>query len=223
MMTGGPCMQTDTRARITGLLLAGGRGTRMGGLDKGLQPLCGEPLALHVAKRVAPQVNALFLSANRHLDDYAAIGMPFGARVVTDASNDFPGPLAGILAGLRAARTELVLCVPCDAPNLPRDLAKRLLDALDTAGADIATVATHSESGRASLHPVFALLRATLADDLAAALARGEHKVRAWYAHHMTVEVAFSDEHAFYNANSLQELAELERASAGAGASGHEV
>jgi molybdopterin-guanine dinucleotide biosynthesis protein A len=221
-MTGGVLMQADTRARMTGLLLAGGRGTRMGGLDKGLQPLRGEPLALHVAKRIAPQVDTLLVSANRNLEAYAALARPFGARVVADASDDFPGPLAGILAGLRAARTELVLCVPCDAPHLPLDLGKRLVDALDAERADIATVVTHGASGHASSHPVFALLRATLADDLASALARGEHKVRTWYARHMTVEVAFSDEHAFYNANSLQQLAELERASASAGASGRE-
>jgi molybdenum cofactor guanylyltransferase len=219
-MSGGAFMQPDTRARITGLILAGGRGTRMGGADKGLQSLLGEPLALHVAKRIVPQVEALLISANRNLDAYAALGAPFGARVVSDASDDFPGPLAGILAGLRAADTELVLCVPCDAPNLPLDLAKALANALEAARADIATVVTHGSNGDASLHPVFALLRSTLADDLAASLACGEHKVRTWYARHMTVEVAFNDEHAFYNANSLQELAELERAPAGAGAPG---
>jgi molybdenum cofactor guanylyltransferase len=215
-------MEPVTRTSITGLILAGGRGTRMGGLDKGLQPLRGDALARQVAKRIAPQTQALLISANRNLDAYAALGAPFGARVVSDASEDFPGPLAGVLAGLRAARTELVLCVPCDAPNVPLDLAKRLADALDAAHADIATVVTRDADGRASLHPVFALLRTTLADDLAAFLARGERKVRTWYARHINVEVAFTDEHAFYNANSLLELAELERAPAGSGASGRE-
>ncbi|PTB18393.1 molybdenum cofactor guanylyltransferase MobA [Trinickia symbiotica] len=208
--------------RITGLILAGGRGTRMGGLDKGLQPLHGEPLALHAARRLAPQVDALLVSANRHLDAYAAIGEPFDAQVLADATTDFPGPLAGMLAALRAARTELVLCVPCDAPNLPLDLAAQLTHALDAARADVATVATRDSNGRATLHPVFALLRTTLADDLAATLARGERKVRAWYARHMNVEVVFPDEHAFYNANSLQELAELERALPAVGESRHE-
>ena len=215
-------MQPVSRSRMTGLILAGGRGMRMGGLDKGLQPLQGEPLALHVARRMAPQVEALLISANRNLDGYSALGAPFRARVVADASGDFPGPLAGILAGLRAAGTELLLCVPCDAPNLPLDLAERLIRALDAERADIATVVTRDASGHASLHPVFALLRTTLAYDLAAALNRGEHKVRTWYARHMNVEVTFTDEHAFYNANSLQELAELERASAGTGASGRQ-
>jgi molybdopterin-guanine dinucleotide biosynthesis protein A len=198
--------------RITGLVLAGGRGTRMGGVDKGLQTLHGEALALRVMKRVAPQTGALLISANRHLDAYAALGAPFRAAVVTDAAGDFPGPLAGILAGLRAARTEFVLCAPCDSPNLPADLAVRLAAALDAQRAHIATVTTADAHGRVSAHPVFALLRTSLADDLDAFLQAGERKVSAWYARHMTAEVAFADERAFYNVNSLQELADLERA-----------
>lgn len=205
-------MDGTPSSRITGLILAGGRGTRMGGLDKGLQLLHGEPLALRVARRIAPQIGAMVISANRNLDTYASLGAPFQASIVSDDSGDFPGPLAGMLAGLRTARTELVLTVPCDAPNLPLDLAGRLKEALDASGADIATVVTRDDDGRASLHPVFALLRTSLADDLAAWLAAGERKVRAWYARHKSVEVTFADGHAFYNANSLQELAELERA-----------
>lgn len=205
-------MDSVTRARITGLVLAGGRGTRMGGLDKGLQPLAGAPLAVHVAKRLAPQVEALLISANRHRDDYLRLGAPFKARVVEDATGDFPGPLAGLLAGLRATSSELALCAPCDTPNLPADLAQRLLTALDAAQADIAVAATVDAAGHASLHPVVALVRATLADDLAAYLGAGERKVRTWYARHKHVEVPFRDERAFYNANSLHELADLERA-----------
>jgi molybdopterin-guanine dinucleotide biosynthesis protein A len=206
-------MTARSVGRITGLVLAGGRGQRMGGVDKGLQTLRGEALALHVARRIAPQVDTLVISANRHLETYAALGAPFGATVVSDHSDDYAGPLAGILAGLRAARTELLLCAPCDAPNVPADLAERLLAALDAAHADIATVTTTDAHGQASLHPVFALLRTSLADDLAAVLDAGERKVRTWYARHMTVEVDFADEQrAFYNANSLQDLADLERA-----------
>lgn len=197
--------------RITGLVLAGGRGTRMGGLDKGLQPLFATPLAAHVARCLAPQVGAMLISANRHLDTYTALATPFGAQVVTDATPDFDGPLAGILAGLRAAHTELVLTAPCDTPNLPTDLAARLLTALDSAQADIAMAVTIDPEGRRSAHPVVALIRRTLADDLAAFLAAGEHTVRTWYARHTHIEVPFADERAFYNANSLQELADLER------------
>ncbi|MGF6805871.1 molybdopterin-guanine dinucleotide biosynthesis protein A [Paraburkholderia sp. Clong3] len=199
------------REQITGLVLAGGRGTRMGGIDKGLQPLHGEPLAAHVLRRLAPQTGPLMISANRHPDTYAALGAPYRARLVADTLPDFPGPLAGMLAGLRAAGTAYLLSAPCDSPWLPADLAARLADALDANHADIATVTTVDTGGETSLHPVFALMRTVVADDLAAFLASGERKVRAWYARHKTVEVVFADERAFYNANSLQELADLER------------
>lgn len=204
-------MPADSPPRITGLVLAGGRGTRMGGADKGLQLLRGEPLALHVARRLAPQVDAMLISANRNLDAYAALGSPFDARVVSDESDDFPGPLAGILAGLRAAQTELVVSVPCDAPYLPLELVERLTQALDRTHADIATALTHEADGQRRLHPVFALVRTALASELATSLASGERKVRAWYARHKPIEVEFDNDLAFYNANSLQELAELER------------
>ncbi|MFM0725450.1 molybdenum cofactor guanylyltransferase MobA [Paraburkholderia strydomiana] len=200
-----------TREQITGLLLAGGRGTRMGGVDKGLQTLHDEPLAVHVLRRLAPQTGALLISANRHPDTYTALGAPFGATVVADTLAGFPGPLAGLLAGMRAAGTAYLLSAPCDSPWLPTDLAARLAQALDAQQADIATVTTVAADGEASLHPVFALLRTSLANDLAAFLTAGERKVRAWYARHTTVEVVFTDERAFYNANSLQELADLER------------
>jgi molybdopterin-guanine dinucleotide biosynthesis protein A len=200
-----------TPADLTGLVLAGGRGTRMGGVDKGLQLLHGEALALHVLKRLAPQTGPLLISANRHPEVYATLGLPFGASVVADSLADFPGPLAGLLAGLRAARTGFVLSAPCDSPGLPADLAARLAQALDAQQADIATVTTVDSHGQTSIHPVFALLRTGLADDLCAFLEAGERKVRAWYARHKTVEVAFPDERAFYNINSLQELADLDR------------
>ncbi|RFU46704.1 molybdenum cofactor guanylyltransferase MobA [Paraburkholderia sp. DHOC27] len=202
---------SPTPAQITGLVLAGGRGTRMGGVDKGLQRLHGEPLAAHVIKRLAPQTGALLISANRNTAAYAELAAPYGARVVADTLPGFPGPLAGLLAGLRAAGTEFVLSAPCDSPGLPDDLAARLSEALATHGADIATVTTRDSHGTPSIHPVFALLRTSLADDLAAFLDAGERKVRAWYARHKTVEVAFPDERTFYNINSLQELAGLER------------
>jgi molybdopterin-guanine dinucleotide biosynthesis protein A len=202
---------TVPTANLTGLVLAGGRGMRMGGVDKGLQLLQGEPLAGHVLKRLAPQTGSLLISANRNADIYAALGAPFGAVVVADTLAGFPGPLAGLLAGLRAAGTEFVLSAPCDSPGLPADLAIRLAQAFDTHETNIATVTTLDAQGQPSIHPVFALLRTSLADDLAAFLDAGERKVRAWYARHRTVEVAFADERAFYNINSLQELADLER------------
>ncbi len=197
---------------ITGLVLAGGRGQRMGGADKGLQMLHGQPLAAHVLARLAPQVGALAISANRNGEAYAALGAPWRASVLADTLPDFPGPLAGLLAGLRAAQTEWLLTAPCDSPWLPADLAERLGHAALAQHADIVTATTTNAEGEVSLHPVFALVRSSLADDLSAFLAAGERKVRAWYARHTTAEVAFADERAFYNINSLQELAELERA-----------
>ena len=200
-----------TTASLTGLVLAGGRGMRMGGVDKGLQLLHGEPLAAHVLKRLASQAGPLLISANRNAEVYGRLGAPFGATVVADTLTGFPGPLAGLLTGLRAAGTQFVLSAPCDSPGLPADLAARLAQAFDSQQTDIATVTTTDAQGQTSIHPVFALLRTSLADDLAAFLDAGERKVRAWYAHHRTVEVAFPDERAFYNINSLQELADLER------------
>ncbi|MBB3000064.1 molybdopterin-guanine dinucleotide biosynthesis protein A [Paraburkholderia tropica] len=210
---------------ITGLVLAGGRGQRMGGADKGLQMLHGQPLAAHVLARLAPQVGALMISANRNRDTYAGLGAPWQARVIADTLADFPGPLAGLLAGLRAvsqnkagtdARTEApiewLLSAPCDSPWLPADLTVRLADAARAQGVPIATATTTDAAGEVSLHPVFALVHVSLADDLAAFLDAGERKVRAWYARHKAAEVAFADERAFYNINSFQELADLDRA-----------
>lgn len=196
---------------ITGLALAGGRATRMGGVDKGLQTLHGRPLIAHVLARLAPQTGGLIISANRHLDEYAALGAPWQARVVADAAAlpRFSGPLAGLLAGMRCAQTEWLLMAPCDSPCLPVDLARTLAAAICAQRADIATVCTVDAAHHTTLHPVFALLRTALADDLAARLAAGEFKVQTWYARHNTVKVPFPDERAFYNINSLPELTAL--------------
>ncbi|KUZ36801.1 molybdenum cofactor guanylyltransferase MobA [Burkholderia territorii] len=204
-------MSTSASPSVTGLLLAGGRATRMDGADKGLQLLDGTPLALHVLRRLSPQVDEMLISANRNADCYAELGAPFDARIVPDDTPDFPGPLAGLLAGMRAARAPLVACSPCDTPYLPTDLVARLLAALDAHQADIAMAVTVDAQQARSPQPTCALLRTSLADDLAAGLAAGERKVRAWYARHKTVEVEFCDERAFYNANSWQELAALAR------------
>ncbi len=199
-------------AQITGLVLAGGRGARMGGADKGLQMLHGRPLAAHALERLAPQVGALMISANRHPDRYATLGAPYGAEVIADTLPDFAGPLAGLLAGLRHARTPYVLSVPCDTPAFPADLAAHFAAAVDGERTHCAYASTSNADGTHSPHPVFALTPASLADDLEAFLAQGERRVRAWYARHMTRVVNFADERAFYNVNSLQQLADLDRA-----------
>lgn len=188
---------------MTGLILAGGRGQRMGGRDKGLQMFAGQPLVAHVVARLRPQVGALLISANRNGDAYGA----FGAPIVADETQDFPGPLAGMLAGLRAARTDYVLTVPCDSPYLPGDLGERLAAALDGPAHDAtpAPLAAYAATAQGP-HPVFALLHRSLADDLAATLANGEHRVRAWLARHNAVQVHFGDERPFYNVNTLDDL-----------------
>ncbi|WP_287497076.1 molybdenum cofactor guanylyltransferase MobA [Pandoraea sp. CB10b_02] len=195
------------REAITGLILAGGRGQRMGGRDKGLQTFAGQPLVAHVVARLRPQVGALLISANRNGDAYGA----FGAPVVADETQDFAGPLAGMLAGLRAARTDYVLTVPCDSPYLPEDLGERLAAALgasarDGSAAPLPCAAAAYAATAQGPHPVFALLHRSLADDLAATLTGGERRVRAWLARHNALQVHFGDERPFYNVNTLDDL-----------------
>lgn len=175
----------------------------MGGRDKGLQRFAGRTLVEHVLERMRPQVATLLISANRHHDAYAA----FGAQVVSDETPDFAGPLAGMLAGLRATRSDYLLTAPCDSPYLPEDLGERLAAALSASGADTAAppLAAYAVTPQGP-HPVFALLHRTLADDLAATLAAGEHRVRAWLARHKAVQVHFGDERPFYNVNTLDDL-----------------
>jgi molybdopterin-guanine dinucleotide biosynthesis protein A len=196
------------RQQVTGLILAGGQGSRMGGVDKGLQTLRGRPLVEHAIERLQPQVGALAISANRNDDVYRSYGFP----VYSDAcATDFAGPLAGIAAGLRAATTPWVLVVPCDAPLFPLDLADKLIEALEISAAELAFAATRDSDGTHQRHPVFALLPTRLSPSADAQLASGVRRLGAWYAHHNAVEVSFRETRAFYNANTLQDLQELER------------
>jgi molybdopterin-guanine dinucleotide biosynthesis protein A len=134
------------------------------------------------------------------------------ARAGVDINpSHFAGPLAGIAAGLAAARTEWLLVVPCDAPLFPLDLADALIEALVISTADLAFAATTEADGSRAQHPVFALLPTRLAASAAQQLASGAGKLRAWYGHHNAVEVGFCDSRAFYNANTLRELQALER------------
>lgn len=190
---------------ITGLILAGGRGSRMGGVDKGLQTHAGVPLALHALLRLAPQVGATMINANRNLAAYESMGVP----VWPDALPDYPGPLAGVLAGLEHAETAWLVTVPCDTPNFPPDLVERLAAAADEQGADIAMAATR-EDGALQVQPVFCLLRTDLLEDLVAFLHAGERKIDRWTARHRCVQVIFEDADAFFNANTLDELQRLQ-------------
>ena len=191
-----------TRDAIAGLILAGGRGQRLGGVDKGLQPWRGLPLVDHALARLAPQVREVMISANRNTALYATRA----ARVLPDASDDFPGPLAGILAGLRAASTPWLAVVPCDSPLLPLDLFERLARGLGDARGAVAQ--RDHGAGGLRLEPVCCLLSATLADDLAHYLAEGGRKVEGWVARHST-PVLFDrpeDAAAFANINTPADL-----------------
>ena len=189
---------THHSSLITGVILAGGQGRRMGGVDKGLKPLRGKPMVQWVIERFAPQVDELLINANQNPETYAA----FGHRVIADAIGGFAGPLAGLHRGLSEARHDLVATVPCDSPFLPRDLIARLRSALESRGAEIAVAKTGDQP-----HPVFCLCRREVLPGLTAFLANGGRKIDAWYATLKVVEVPFDDEaDAFSNINTQDEL-----------------
>lgn len=192
---------------VYGLMLAGGRGRRMGGVDKGLVLLNGRPLAAHVVERLRPQVRRLLISANANLDAYRSLG----GEVVTDRIDSYAGPLAGLDAGLHAAAladaAALLVIAPCDAPFLPPDLVARLAAARAVSDADVAVARTG-----ARLQPVFALLHMRVRSQLALFLQGGGRKVEDFYATLRGVEVAFDDEaDAFVNLNTRAELEQFER------------
>ena len=192
---------------ITGLVLAGGRGSRMGGVDKGLQNHIGIPLALHAMQRLSPQVGTVMVSANRHLDTYASFGVP----VWPDAMADYPGPLAGFVAGLEHCKTPYLMTVPCDTPNFPTDLVARLVAGLIAQDAQIAMAATR-EGDVAQAQPVFCLMACSLKDSLSDFIASGQRQVERWAALHRCATVVFDDAAAFANANTSEELQGLQTA-----------
>ena len=196
---------------ITGLILAGGRGSRMGGVDKGLQTFRGMPLALHTLMRLQLQVGEVMVNANRNLAAYESFGVP----VWPDALPDFAGPLAGFLTGLERCETPWMATVPCDTPLFPLDLVPRLQQAALDGDADIAMASAPEADGQLRPQPVFCLLRRELLDSLVRFTHGGGRKIDAWTAQHRTVHVAFDrqgdDPRAFLNANTLGELRELEQ------------
>jgi molybdopterin-guanine dinucleotide biosynthesis protein A len=193
------------RDDITGLILAGGRGRRMGGLDKGLQTWHGMPLAMHALLRLAPQVGQAMINANRNLGAYESMGVP----VWPDSLPDFAGPLAGWLAGLEHCETRWLVTVPCDTPNFPPDLVARLAATLERENAQIAMAATR-EDGQLQVQPVFCLLESALIESLVRFLHEGGRKIDRWTAQHRCAQVLFDDAGAFANANTLEELRSLQ-------------
>ena len=191
------------RAGVTGVVLAGGLGRRMGGVDKGLQALRGKPMVQWVVDRFAPQVDEVLINANQNIDVYGRLGY----RVVPDEIGGFAGPLAGLHRGLTEARHDLVATVPCDSPFLPGDLVKRLREALEGDAAALAVARTGDQP-----HPVFCLCRRSVLPGLTSFLAEGGRKIDAWYSALVVVEVAFDDEaHAFSNINTRNELREFDQ------------
>ena len=191
-------MNNSANGGITGLILAGGAARRMGGGDKGLTELAGKPLIEYALARLAPQVDALIINANRNVARYADYGHP----VVTDQRQGFQGPLAGMASGLKAAETEFMVCAPCDSPLLPEDLVGRLFRQLREQDAEL-SVAHNGER----LQPVFTLMRAALADSLLAFLDGGGRKIDQWFQRHQLAVADFSDQPAaFSNVNSPEEL-----------------
>ncbi len=187
---------------VTGIVLAGGQGRRMGGVDKGLQPLRGRPMIAWVLERLAPQVGEIVINANQNLEAYAR----FGHCVAPDEVGGFAGPLAGLHAGMKLASQPLVVTVPCDSPFLPLDLVARLREGLQSNDAELAVARTGTQP-----HPVFALMKTGLLANLEAFLAAGGRKIDTWYAPLKVAEVPFDDEaEAFSNINTRNELASFE-------------
>ncbi len=200
---------------ITGLVLAGGRGSRMGGVDKGLQNFHGTPLALNALMRLQMQegnlVGHLMVNANRNLSAYEA----FGAPVWPDTLDNFAGPLAGFLTGLERCETPWLLTVPCDSPRFPLDLARRLAQAFESPDTEIAMAAAREDDGQWRSQPVFCLMKVDLLESLADFTRGGGRKIDHWTGQHRTVVVPFDrsgdDPLAFTNANTLDELHALEK------------
>jgi molybdenum cofactor guanylyltransferase len=188
--------------QITGLILAGGRGSRMGETDKGLQMFRGKAMVEHVLERFAPQVDETIINANRNLSSYAT----YGHRVVADGIEGFAGPLAGLHIGMQAASSALIATAPCDSPFLPLNLIARLYDALLAEDADLAVAKTFDQA-----HPVFCLTKTALEPHLREFLHSGQRKIDKWYASLSVVEVQFDDNcDAFANINTVNELRQLE-------------
>jgi molybdopterin-guanine dinucleotide biosynthesis protein A len=189
---------------ITGVILAGGRGQRMGGVDKGLRELRGKPMVAWVLERFAPQVDEVLINANQNLDVYAR----FGHRVVPDEIGGYAGPLAGLHRGLSEASNALVATAPCDTPFLPSDLVARLHAALFAHDAQLAVARTGDQP-----HPVFCVCRRDVLPHLTAFLHSGGRKIDAWYATLKVIEVAFDDQpEGFANINTADELKRFENA-----------
>ena len=195
--------ETAVRERVTGVILAGGRATRMGGVDKGLVPINGRPMIAWVIDVLRPQVADVMINANRNHERYGEFGCP----VIDDGDSEFRGPLAGMASAMRTAGTPYIAVVPCDSPLINEELVARLYAAVVSSGSPIA--AAHDGE---RLQPVFALLACDLLADLAGYLDDGQRKIDRWYARHGYATVDFSDmAESFANINAPEDRSALEQ------------
>ena len=188
---------------ITGAILAGGLGRRMGGVDKGQLAVAGVPLIERVLGCLLPQVEHILINANRHTAEYDRYGYP----VITDQTSGFQGPLAGMASVLAAAETEFVLCVPCDAAWLPPDLATRMATALANSQGRVCTV-----HDGVWLHPVCSLIPRALLPDLRQWMTEGRREVAGWLQKQGLVTVSYPEwPSVYWSINTPADLASVER------------
>jgi molybdenum cofactor guanylyltransferase len=191
---------------VTGLILAGGRATRMQERDKGLQQLLGVSLVERVIARLLPQVDRLAINANRNLPDYARFGLP----VWPDLNADFNGPLAGLETGLTHCQTPYLLCVPCDCPFLPLNLGQGLMTELKNHNADLAVATCADTSGEkpgaTRAQPAFCLVHRAMLPRLQRYLQQGGRRMDGWYGDATVARVHFDDPGQFENINTIDEL-----------------
>ena len=194
--------------QITGLILAGGRAQRMGGMDKGLIPFLQKPLIEASITRLKPQVDSLIINANRNITKYAAYGYP----VILDETPDFSGPLAGFSVGLKACKTPYLITSPCDSPLLPTDLASRLAREMVQNNLQLVYASSKEADGKVWAQPVFCLMHTDVLPSLEVFLAKGQLKIDQWFKNLRSGTTVFEDADAFANVNTPEELKRLESA-----------
>ena len=195
--------------QITGLILAGGRAQRMGGIDKGLIPFNGKPLIASAITRLKSQVGPILINANRNVTKYASYGFP----VIMDETPDFSGPLAGFAAGLKVCNTPYLLTAPCDSPLLPIDLGIKLATEMTRGDFQLVYASSKEADGKIWAQPVFCLMRTDLQEPLKTFLQKGDLKIDRWFKELRSSTVVFDDVQVFANVNTPEELKHLEEAS----------
>ena len=196
--------------QMTGLILAGGRAQRMGGIDKGLISFHGKPLIESSIARLKNQVGSILINANRNITKYASYGYP----IIMDETPDFSGPLAGFTAGLKTCQTPYLLTTPCDSPLLPTDLGTKLAAEMERGDFQLVYASSKEADGKVWAQPVFCLMRADLQEPLEVYLQKGDLKIDRWFKELRSSTVVFNDAQSFANVNTPDELKLLEKASA---------